>query len=198
MKTIFLYLTLLTIPILFNYCGGTTKQKDADSASNAEKENKARLPDSSFENDASFAVAAAEEHILQAKTAQLCETNASLDTVLKFGRTLVKNHTTINNQLTDWAKANNVSLPNSLTSINKSKYDELANEKNRAFEKKFTQYIINDYQELLDNYRREAENGKDTILKAWAREKIRILETDLQTANWIDAVLTKPPLKNKS
>jgi len=198
MKTIFLYLTCLAAPIVFSACGSNSNQKETDSVAIAKKENKAKLPDSSVNNDAGFAVTAAEEHLMQAKTAKLCETNASLDTMVKFGRTLLKNHTTIKEQLTNWAKLNNVSLPDSLTSDNKKKYDDLAKEKDRNFEKKFTQYIITGYKELLDNYRKEAETGKDTLLKAWTRDKIRILETDLQTAQWINAVLAKPPLKNKS
>jgi len=197
MKTFLLYFTCICFIILFDACEHNN-QKSSNSVSLATKENDAKLPDSLLQNDASFAVAVAEEHLLQATTATLCETNASLDTIVKFGRTLVKNHRAINEQLTGWAKLNNVSIPDSLTTENKTKFKELAKEKERPFEKKFTRFIIDDYQGLLDNYRREAETGKDTLLKAWTREKIRILESDLQTAYWIEAVLSKSPLKNKS
>lgn len=198
MKTIFLFISCFVAFHFFNACRNSSTSKEAGSLASAQEENKAKLPDSTYHADAGFAVAAAEAHLMQVKTAELCEANASLDTVVKFGRALVKNHRLINDQLTGWANSNNVSLPDSLTPENKSKYEDLAKEKNRDFEKKFTRYIINDYQQLLDNYRKEAETGKDTLLKAWTREKIRILETDLQTAHWIYAVLEKPPLKNKS
>lgn len=199
MKTISLYLAyIMCFTILLGACGNNRNGQKKDSVSQANKENKVKLPDSSFKADASFAVAAAEAHIMHSKTAELCETNASLDTVVKFGRMLVNKHTLINKQLTGWAKSNNVSLPDSLTAENKNIYKDLAKERDRNFEKNFTHFIISNYQLLLDNYRKEAESGKDTLLKAWTREKIRILETDLQTAHWIEAVLTKSPLKNKS
>jgi len=198
MKTIFLYPLCFGLSILLNRCSNSTNDKEKDSVALAKKENKAKLADSSLNTDASFAVAVAEDHLMQTKTAKLCETNASLDTIVKFGRTLVKNHSSINDQLKEWAESNNVSLPDSLTSGNKNKYEDLAKEKDGNFEKKFTRFIIDDYQELLNSYRREAETGNDTLLKAWTRDKIRILETDLQTAHWIEAVLAKPPLKNKS
>jgi len=198
MKTLFLYIPLLCISILFNACGNRKHEKETDSVALATRENKTRFTDSSYYNEADFAVAAAEAHLMQINAGNLCKTNASLDTVIKFGRALVENHTVIHDQLAGWAKSNKVKLPDALTPDNKQKYDDLSKMKFRNFENKFTDLIIRDQEQLLDNYRKEAERGNDTLLKAWAREKIRTMETDLQTANWIKAELAKPPLKNKS
>jgi len=198
MKTLFLYIPLLCVSVLFNACGNRKHEKEMDSLVHPTTENKTRFADSSFYDESDFAVAAAETHLMQINAGSLCKTNASLDTIIKFGRTLVGNHTLIHDQLEGWAKSKNVKLPDALTPDNKQKYDDLSKMKLREFENKFTDLIIHDQEQLLDNYRKETERGNDTLLKAWAREKIRTMETDLQTANWIKAELVKPPLKNKS
>jgi len=184
--------------MLFNACGNRRHEKEPDSLALAKSENKTRFADTSFYDEKSFAVAAAEVHLMQMNTGNLCKTKASLDTLIKFGRTLVENHTVIHDQLGGWAKSNKVELPDELTPDNKQKYDDLSKMKSRNFENKFTELVIYDQEKLLDNYRKEAERGTDTLLKAWAREKIRTMETDLQTANWIKTELAKPPLKNKN
>lgn len=198
MKTLFLYIPFLFISMLFDACGNRKHEKETDSVELAKSENKIRFADTSFYDEANFAVTAAETHLMQINAGNLGKTNASLDTLIKFGRTLVENHTLIHDQLAGWAKSNKVELPETLTPDNKHKYDNLSEMKSRNFENNFTDLIIHDQEQLLDNYRKEAERGKDTVLKAWAREKIRIMETDLRTANWIKAELIKPTLKNKN
>ena len=198
MKTPFLYIPLLCLSMLFNACGNRKHEKETDSVALAKSENKTRFADTGFYDEENFAVTAAEAHLMQINAGNLCKTNASLDTLLKFGRTLVENHTLIHDQLAGWAKSNKVILPVTLTPDNKKKYKDLSEMQSRNFENKFTELIIYDQEQLLDNYRKEAERGKDTVLKAWAREKIMTMETDLQTANWIKAELAKPPLKNKN
>jgi putative membrane protein len=50
------------------------------------------------------------------------------------------------------------------------------------FDKAYTDFMVDDHQEDIDDFKKEAEKGNDPEVKSWAADKLSTLEHHLQMA----------------
>ena len=164
--------------------------KDDDSKDIAEDQNDDKF-DNKMEKDADFAVKAAEDGMLEVKVAQLAATNASSTEVKNFAKSLIADHTKVNEELRSLATSKNITLPASLGDRCQRKYDKIAGKSGREFDQEFADLMIKDHKDVVDNFKKEAEKGNDADMKSFASRNISRLEHHLAMAEDLEDMVDR-------
>jgi putative membrane protein len=166
MKKIFtlLYASAFTLSLVS--CGNQAKQEDAKDV--AEDTNEEKFDDSKIEKDTEFAVKVADAGMLEVELGKLAQTNGSHPEVKKFAQMMVDDHTAANNELKTVAQQKNITLPAAMGEKCQKKYNDLAEKKGEEFDKDYISFMVSDHKDVVDMFEKEAENGNDPDLKAWA------------------------------
>lgn len=160
-------------------CGN--KETKSDSVETTEKANE-KLDDTNLEDDAEFAVNAAEGGMLEVQLGELAQTNATSPKVKEFGQMMITDHTKANDELKELAKTKNIALPAALGKERMNDYEGLKAKKGNEFDKAYIEYMIKDHKEDIEEFREQSKEGNDPEIKAWAGGKLPTLEHHLQMA----------------
>jgi len=180
MKKRLQYPLLITAALfVFASCG---KKSETDSKELAKDQNEEKFDNSSIEDDTRFAVAAADGGMLEVQLGQLALANASSEEVKKFGQSMIDDHSKANEELKALAATKNISLPGVLSDKNQKTYEDFAKKTGIEFDKDYADFMVKDHKEDIDDFKKEAEKGKDPDLKSWAAGKVSTLEHHLMMA----------------
>lgn len=175
MKKITLNVLFLASVLSLASCGN----HDTDSKDMAKEENKEALKNTDLEDDAKFAVNAADGGMLEVQLGQLAETNGMSQQVKDLGKMMVDDHSKANEELKAWAMSKNVALPATLSDKSQKKYDDLAKKTGKDFDEAYTDAMVSDHKDDIDLFKKEADKGKDADLQTWAAGKVPTLEHHL-------------------
>ena len=174
-------------------CNSNNKPKDSTDSVSTVNEKKLDAKDSTeVEDDAKYAVEAANGGMLEVELGKLAQNKAISPAVAKFANLMVADHTKANNELKTLAASKKISLPATLGDKFQKDYDDFSKMKREEFDKAYTDYMVKDHKEDIEEFKKEATDGKDPDLKAFANKHVPILEHHLlmaQQAN--DAVRNK-------
>jgi putative membrane protein len=135
--------------------------------------------------DKTFAHKAAAGGQAEVAFGQLAKQNASAPAVKQFGEQMVTDHTQANQELMQIAASQNLDLPKGLDAKHQAKERQLSTSKGKAFDTAYMQDMVRDHKEDVADFRKEAQNGKDPQLKAFAAKYLPVLEKHLQMAQSI-------------
>lgn len=183
MKKITLSSLILASLLTFSACNSN---KSEDSKEVAEEQNDAKLEDTSVEDDAKFAMTAADGGMLEVKLGELAQANGSSKAVKDFGANMVKDHSKANDELKALAAQKNITLPAALSDDKQKDYDDLAKKKGKDFDKAYASYMVDDHKEDIDEFEKAAKNCKDADVKAWAAGKVPTLQHHLEMAKMVN------------
>jgi putative membrane protein len=174
-------------------CNSNNKPKDSTEVATDTNEKKLDAKDSTeVEDDAKYAVEAANGGMLEVELGKLAQNKAISPVVMKFANMMVADHTKANNELKTLAASKKISLPTTLGEKFQKDYDDFSKMKREDFDKAYTDYMVKDHKEDIEEFKKEANDGKDPDLKAFASKHVPILKHHLlmaQQAN--DAVRNK-------
>ena len=159
-------------------CNETRKE---DSTETAEEQNEAGMDDR-MEDDAEFAVAAADGGMMEVQMGQLAQKNGQSAAIRDFGKMMVDDHGKANTELKNLAQQKNITLPTTMSNDKQKKYDDLAKKTGAEFDKAYADLMVKDHKEDIEEFKEQAEDGKDPDLKSWAASKVPALEMHLQKA----------------
>lgn len=180
---------LSAVLLTFFSCGNNRMNQGDDSKDVAEEQNDEKFRGSESKDDAEFAVAVADDGMLEVQLGQLASTNASSPQVREFGKMMVDDHSKANNELKTLAQQKGITLPTALSDKSKKKYDELVSKKGRDFDEKYVDLMVKAHKDAVGKFRDEAEDGNDPEIKTWAAGKVPILQRHLEHAQNIqDAI----------
>jgi len=168
------------------------EEDKTDSKEVATEQNEAREDSTDIDNDASFAVSAADGGMLEVKLGQLAQANGSSAQVKELGKMMETDHGKAGEELKAWAAKYNVSLPGALSEDKQKKYDEMAAKKGADFDKAYAADMVDDHEKDIKKFQKEADGGKNAELKAWAAGKLPVLQHHLEMSK-----ATKDAVKNK-
>jgi putative membrane protein len=192
MKNLF-NLLIAVLMITAVSCNSNNKPKDSTDSVSTVNEKKLDAKDSTeVEDDAKYAVEAANGGMLEVELGKLAQNKAISPEVAKFANMMVADHTKANNELKTLAASKKISLPATLGDKFQKDYDDFSKMKREEFDKAYTDYMVKDHKEDIEEFKKEASDGKDPDLKAFASKHVPILEHHLlmaQQAN--DAVRNK-------
>jgi putative membrane protein len=166
--------------LVFMSCG--TKNGQEDSTETAEDQNDEKFEDSKTDDDADFAVKAADGGMLEVQLGTLALTKASSPEVKQFAQMMVDDHSKANNELKAIAQQKNISLPTVLGDDHQKKFDNLNEKSGADFDKDYMDLMVKDHKDDIKEFEDEGDDGKDAELKSWAAGKVATLKHHLEMA----------------
>jgi putative membrane protein len=161
-----------------------------DSKDVAEEQNEDKF-DNKMEKDADFAVKAAEDNMLEIRLSELAESNASSSEVKSFAKSIIADHTKASEELKQLALQKGITLPASLSDKSQRKYDDIAKKSGREFDEAYSDYMVKDHKDAVDNFEKEAEKGNDPDMKAFAAKNIQTMQHHLAMAEDLEDMVKK-------
>ena len=98
---------------------------------------------------------------------------------------MVQEHTPVNTQLQQLAIQKGVTLPTSTGEQNQQVKQRLSNLFGTKFDRKYMNHMVQDHEKDVYSFQREAQQGQDPDVKAFAAQTVPILQEHLQLARAI-------------
>lgn len=130
--------------------------------------------------DQGFYDKAAEGGMAEVELGKLAQQRAQSPAVKEFGAAMVKDHTTSNDKLKALARSKNVELPAKpgvAHLATKGKLEILSGE---TFDKSYIKGMVEDHEDTIELFEKEASGGKDADAKAFATATLPTLRSHLQ------------------
>jgi putative membrane protein len=194
MKNVLKFLSVIVIAAAAS-CSGNGSKGTADTDSTAsynssstdaaidsnKKQLKAEDSTAVFD-DTKFAVAAANGGLLEVQLGKLAQSKGAAPKVLEFAKMMVEDHSKANKKLMAIAGTKTITLPAILDNKTQKDYDDMAKLNKSEFDKAYTDYMVKDHKEDIEEFQKEAKDGKDAELKAFAAKHVHILQHHLEMA----------------
>ena len=181
-------LLLLATALTMTSCDPKNKQED-DSKEVAEDQNEVKFEDSKIEDDTEFAVEAADASLFEIQAGQLALKNATTPEVKKLAQQMIDDHTKASEELKGLAQTKNISLPTALSEKCQKKYNDLSEKKGIDFDDAYTDLMVKNHKDVVDQFKKESEKGNDAELRAWAGEKVAALEHHLEMSKATEKIV---------
>lgn len=196
MKTMKFFL-LMAVPVILLSCGNQGGEQDKNNNNNdRNKSNTTRdtVSRGSFmvnlnlfnqSEDEDFLKEAASGGMMEVELGTFAQQNATNQRVKSFGEMMVRDHSKANDELKSLAQGKNITLPSMMTDKHRNKLEDLQKEQGSDFDKAYIKLMVDDHQDDVDKFRKQAEDGKDPEIKAFASKTLPVLEMHLDSAKSI-------------
>ena len=132
--------------------------------------------------DHKFVNEAAQGGLAEVELGTLATKKAESPDVKSFGQKMVDDHSKANQELKELASHKGITLPTSIDSKAQSMKDKLNGMSGATFDRYYMQQMVNDHQEDVAEFRKEANSGMDSDAKAFASKTLPTLEEHLKLA----------------
>lgn len=181
---------IISSMFLITSCGdGNSDNADAklsdstkDAKEVAEDKNEQKFDTTAMKDDVDFAVKAADGGMLEVELGKLALQNASSPRVKDFGQMMVDDHSKANAELKQTAMQKNITLPAAMSDKCQKMYADLSKKKGKDFDKAYMSAMVDDHKDDVDEFKKQADDGKDADLKSWAAGKVPVLQHHLDMA----------------
>jgi putative membrane protein len=147
-------------------------------------------------SDTDFVTQAAEAGLTEVKLGKLARERGKQPVVREFGEMMVKDHTAANDELKSIAEKRGIKLPEeSSCEACQKKYRDLNRLKGDAFDKKYIKMMIEGHRAVAEKFSKEASNGEDADLKAFATKTLRVINHHLDMVERMDGTPNDEPKK---
>jgi putative membrane protein len=130
--------------------------------------------------DSSFMKNAAEGGMSEVELGQLAQQKATNPAVKEFGAMMVRDHTAANEKLKAVAASKQVNLPDSPSLMQKASKAKLDMMSGGSFDKSYVKGMIDDHKADIKEFQKEAAEGKDPQVQAFAVATLPTLKMHLQ------------------
>lgn len=137
--------------------------------------------------DSSFIKNAAEGGMSEVELGQLAQQKGTNPAVKDFGAMMVTDHTAANEKLKAVAAAKQVTIPSSPSLMQKASKKKLDMMSGDSFDKSYVKGMIDDHKADIKEFQKEATDGKDPDIKAFAVATLPTLKIHLQKIQTIAA-----------
>lgn len=166
---------------------GTTSRSDTDTiekptAKDRQATGKERSGAGLSRVDKNFVEEATEGGAKEVQLGQLATEKASSDQVKKFGKHMVEDHSKANNELMQIVRGKDVRVEGEAEAKEKKAMEKLRNASGAEFDRKYMQQMVKDHEKQVKLFEKEAKDGKDPQLKAFAEKQLPTLREHLKMA----------------
>lgn len=140
--------------------------------------------------DQKFMMDAARSGMMEVQLGQTAQQKASSAAVKELGKKIEQDHTQAGTELSALAKAKNVPLPADAGG-EKAMMDKMSSLSGTAFDKAYTKARVRDHKKDVKEFEREATNGIDSDVKAFAAKMLPILREHLRMAEGLEKTPAK-------
>jgi putative membrane protein len=132
--------------------------------------------------DKKFMMEAASGGMFEVEAGKVAAQKASAEDVKKFGQRMVDDHSKANEELMQLANSKGVTPPKEMNKAHKEKLDKLSKKSGKDFDKAYMDEMVKDHTKDVSAFKKEAKDGKDPDVKAWASKTLPTLEDHLKMA----------------
>ena len=130
----------------------------------------------------SFYTEAAQSNMAEIELSRLALQKSNNDNIKQFAQQMIDDHTAAGEKLKQLAADKSITLPQDVSSKQKSakqKLDRLSGEK---FDSEFVKQMVKDHKTVVKLFERQSERGEDAETKAFAAENLPTLRSHLEMA----------------
>ena len=132
------------------------------------------------EPGARFLRYAAADGLFHVEAGKLAAQRGSSEDVKKFGQHAIEHHSQINDELIKLASTKGVTLPNKMYKKDRETLDKLGKLSGSDFDKAYIEIETSHHSKDLSAFQKEAKDGKDPDVKAWAVKTVPTIEEHLK------------------
>jgi putative membrane protein len=136
--------------------------------------------------DRAFAEEAARGGRAEVELGQLAAQRGQHERVKEFGRRMQKDHGEANQELHKIATRKGLELPKDMGPEHKKVHDRLVKLSGADFDREYMREMVEDHEEDVKAFKRQAEQGKDADLRSFAQKTLPTLEKHLELARAIN------------
>ena len=148
-------------------------------------------------SDVKFMKNAAEGGMMEVQLGNLATQRASSKDVKDFGERMVKDHSKANDELTQLASNNGVTLPKDLDSKHKKMVDRLSKLSGPQFDREYMDAMVKDHTKDVNEFQSESNRIKNPDLKNWTDNTLSTIKDHLQQAQNVAQGVTKSSANTK-
>lgn len=175
-----LYALIISCLITATSCNSTGKENDSEEI--AEEKNEKKFEDEKLEDDMEFLVEATSGGLMEIELGKIAEQNAGSENIKDLARTMLEDQLKTLEELKALAAKKNVSIPNIPGEEYQKKISKLSKLKGPAFDVEYLKVMEKDHEEDVERYEKEALNGKEPEIRAFASGKVPGLKQHLDMA----------------
>ena len=131
-------------------------------------------------DDAKFATDAANGGMTEVELGKLALSKTHIASLKKFAQMMVDDHGKANDELKAIAQKKNITLPDAPDNDHKQKIADLEKKQGKDFDKAYVEAMIDGHKKTLDLMEKEAKDGKDADLKAFAEKTAPTVKMHLE------------------
>lgn len=132
--------------------------------------------------DASFVRQAIEDNLGEIQLGKLAMQQGQNQQIKELGEHLQKDHMQANQELTQIAQKDGMTVPAELNRKETREADKLQGKTGAEFDKDFAAMVLKDHEKDIDKFQKALQNAQDPALKAWIAQTIPALRHHLQMA----------------
>jgi len=137
-------------------------------------------------DDAKFATDAVNNGMAEVELGKLALTRAHGERVRGFAKMMIEDHEKTDAELRRMAKAKNITLPEAVDADSRKTLSDLEKKQGSKFDKAYADALIDGHKKTLDLMNKEAKDGRDPDLKAFAAKTAPIVQMHLNAIKKID------------
>jgi putative membrane protein len=136
--------------------------------------------------DRTFATKAAAGGEAEVVLGRLATEKAGSEQVRQFGQQMVTDHSQANQELQVIGKQQNLTLPTKPDAASTATEQRLQASSGTTFDSAYARDMVQDHQQDVADFQKEASSGQDPALKAFAQKYLPVLQHHLQMAQQIN------------
>jgi putative membrane protein len=153
---------------------------------NNSKETVMNLPtDDPNDIDHNFVSKAASGGMMEVELGKVAQQNAQNQRVKNFGAMMVRDHSKANQELISIASGKNYNIPASMNTEHQNMMEDMKKMSGAAFDEHYMNMMVSDHNKDIEEFRKQANQGNDAGIKAFASKTLPVLETHLDSAKAI-------------
>lgn len=181
MKTLKIFFLAGVTVFMFSCNQNRTSKK----SENTVNESGMAVKNSETSKDNDFVTDAASGGMMEVELGKYAEENALNPRVKNFGAMMVRDHSKANDELRSIASNKSITLSQTGQEKNDRTMADLQKKTGKDFDKAYMKAMVDDHQKDIDKFKKQAENGNDPDLKAFASKCLPILQTHQDSAKSI-------------
>jgi putative membrane protein len=132
--------------------------------------------------DQDFVTLAAQTDMTEAHLGQLAQSQGSSQAIKDLGQMIATDHTSGYTQLGTIAMKAGLTVPKGTDAKHDKMIAPIEKLKGKAFDRRYTQMMVMGHQQAIAAYRKEASDGQNPDIKAYAQQTLPTLEKHLKAA----------------
>ena len=186
---------IMVLALAFGFSSVLCAQSQAGKKEAGEKMEAGKKPVA----DRAFITDALSGGIFEVEMGKVALEKASNDEVKQYAQRMVDDHSKAGDELRELASSKGMDPPQEMKKKHRDMFDKLSKLSGAAFDKAYLNHMVKDHKEDVSAFRKEAKQGKDPEVKAWASKTLPTLEEHLKMARDLSKKVTgmKQPAPKK-